>query len=76
MNQKDEADLPSTENKRVYFTMVKYADGYSDADFFKRTVVNGVPQNDDGPASSQVNEVKENASDIDYSVEGIVCQSF
>ena len=74
--KKDEEELPNTENKRVYFTDVEYADGYSDADFFKGNVVNGFPQKDDGPASFQVNEVKENASNIDYSVEGVVCQSF
>ena len=30
----------------------------------------------DEPALSQVNEVSKNASDIDYSVEGVVHQSF
>ena len=68
MDKKDEAELPKTENKRVYYTDVEYAEGYGGDDFFNATVINGVPQKDNGPAPSQVNDVKENASDIDYSV--------
>ena len=74
--KKDEAELPNTGNKRVYYTDVEYAECYGNDDFFKGTVVNGVLQKDDGPVSSQVNEGKESAYDIEYSVEGVVCQSF
>ena len=74
--EKDEAELPNTENKRVYYTDVEYAEGYNNADFFNTTVVNGVPQKDNGPAPSQVNEVKENALEIEYVVEGVVHNSF
>ena len=42
--KKDKAELPNTENKRVYFKNVEYAEGYSDTDFFNATVVNGFPQ--------------------------------
>ena len=31
--KKDEAELPNTENKQVYYTDVEYAEGYNDADF-------------------------------------------
>ena len=31
--EKDEAELPNTENKQVYYTDVEYAEGYNDAGF-------------------------------------------
>ena len=40
------AELPSTENKRVYYTDVEYAEGYSGDDFFNDIVINRAPQKD------------------------------
>ena len=59
--KKDEEKLPNTENNRVYYTDIEHAEGYNDADFFNATVLNGVPQKQNGPAFSQVNELKENS---------------
>ena len=76
MDDQEEAELPNKENKRIYYEDVEYAEGYGDSSFYKATVINGVTQQDKGPAASQVCDVKDSADDIDYNVEGVVHNSF
>ena len=71
MNNDDEAELPNDENEKL-----EYETEEEMKKFWNDHLVNGIAQNDHGPAKSQVTDVEDVSDDITYRFQGAVCNQF
>ena len=76
MEGENEAQLPDIKNKTVLYKDVEFAKDCDSKTFFNAETINGIPQEDDGPAASQVVDVTNDSGEINYSVEGVVQDKF
>ena len=76
MEGKNEAQLPNIENRAILYEDVEFAKDCDSKTFFNAETINGIPQEDAGPAASQVVNVINNSGKINYSVEGVVQDKF
>ena len=76
MEGEDEAQLPNIKNKTIFYEEVEFAKDCDSKTFFNAEIINGIPQEDAGPAASQVVDVINNSGEINYSVKDVVQDEF